>query len=80
MPPADCQIALTLAAIHTTTDLLSQTMVNIATYPEMFTALREEVIRVLSKHGLKKAALADLKLMDSFLKETQRMKPILIGE
>ncbi|KAM0499443.1 hypothetical protein ACHAP8_005599 [Fusarium lateritium] len=79
LPPADCQIALTLAAIHTTTDLLSQTMVDIATYPEMFTALREEIIRVLSEQGLKKTALADLKLMDSFLKETQRMKPILIG-
>ncbi|KAL6914656.1 hypothetical protein FSST1_012416 [Fusarium sambucinum] len=79
LPPADCQIALTLAAIHTTTDLLSQTMVNMATYPEMFTALREEIIRVLSEQGLKKTALADLKLMDSFLKETQRMKPILIG-
>jgi hypothetical protein len=29
---------------------------------------------------LKKSALADLKIMDSFLKETQRMKPILIGK
>lgn len=79
LPPADCQIALTLAAIHTTTDLLSQTMINIATYPEMFTVLREEIVRVLSVQGLKKSALADLKIMDSFLKETQRMKPILIG-
>ncbi|KAM0211496.1 hypothetical protein ACHAQD_010289 [Fusarium lateritium] len=77
--PAACQISLSLVAIHTTTDLLSETMLNIATYPELFQGMREEVIRVLSAQGLKKEALYNLKLMDSVFKETQRLKPILLS-
>lgn len=78
--PADCQISLSLVAIHTTTDLLSETMLNIASHPELFQPLREELVRVLTTEGLKKTALYNLKLMDSVFKETQRLKPIFIGE
>ncbi|CAN9459369.1 unnamed protein product, partial [Alternaria alternata] len=38
-------------------------------------ALREEIVRVLSSEGLTKGALANLKLMDSCLKESQRYRP-----
>ncbi|KAM0543466.1 hypothetical protein ACHAPJ_012264 [Fusarium lateritium] len=78
-PAADCQISLSLVANHTTTDLFSETMLNIAAHPELFEPLREEVIRVLGEHGLKKTGLYELKLMDSVLKETQRLKPILLA-
>lgn len=78
--PADVQISLSLVAIHTTTDLLSEAMINIGAHPELFQPMREEVIRVLSKEGLKKTALYELKLMDSVFKETQRLKPILLGK
>ncbi|KAK7746226.1 hypothetical protein SLS62_009442 [Diatrype stigma] len=76
--PAVTQIVLSLVAIHTTTDLVQQTMMRIAQNPELFGALREEVIRVLGAQGLKKTALYELKLMDSVLKETQRLKPVLL--
>lgn len=79
-PPADCQVTLSLVAIHTTTDLLASAMINIAKHPELFQPLREEVVRVLSAEGLKKTALYDLKLMDSVFKETQRLKPINLGK
>ncbi|KAG5757035.1 hypothetical protein H9Q72_014432 [Fusarium xylarioides] len=77
--PADVQIALSLVANHTTTDLFSEAMINIAAHPELFQLLREEVIRVLGEQGLTKTALYELKLMDSVLKETQRLKPILLA-
>lgn len=74
------QISLSLVAIHTTTDLLQQTMINIALHPELFQPLREEIINVLSEEGLKKTALYNLKLLDSVIKESQRLKPILLGK
>lgn len=73
------QNSLSLVAIHTTTDLLQQTMIRIAQNPELFQPLREEVVSVLKADGLKKTALYNLKLMDSVLKESQRLKPIIIG-
>lgn len=77
--PAVAQITLSIVAIHTTSDLLQMTMFSIARHPELFTPLREEVIRVLGSQGLTKQALYELKLMDSVIKEAQRMKPVLLG-
>ncbi|KAF4780806.1 cytochrome P450 [Colletotrichum scovillei] len=72
-------ISLSLVAIHTTTDLLTQTMIDLAEHPELVQPLRDELVRVLSAEGLKKTALYNLKLMDSVIKESQRMKPVLLS-
>ncbi|GKU15888.1 unnamed protein product [Fusarium langsethiae] len=77
--PAIAQISLSLVAIHTTTDLLTETVYNIALFPELFKPLREEIVSVLNTDGLKKTALYNLKLMDSVIKESQRLRPIIIG-
>lgn len=77
--PAVAQITLSIVAIHTTSDLLQTTMFSIARHPELFKPLREEAVRVLGSHGLTKQALYDLKLMDSVIKEAQRIKPVLLG-
>ncbi|KAF0317432.1 cytochrome p450 monooxygenase [Colletotrichum asianum] len=69
------QLTLSFAAIHTTTDLLAQTMLFLANQPELITPLREEVVQLLKAEGWRKTALYNMKLMDSALKETQRMKP-----
>ncbi|KAJ0340184.1 hypothetical protein COL922a_003616 [Colletotrichum nupharicola] len=53
-------------------------MVDLAQHPELFQPLREELVRVLGTEGLKKSALNNLKLMDSVLKESQRLKPALL--
>lgn len=74
--PATFQLALAAAAVHTTTDLISQTIVELLTHPELIQPLRDEIIEVLRIHGWTKAGLYNLKLMDSILKETQRVKPI----
>lgn len=73
--PAAAQLFLSFAAIHTSTDLLSQTMLCLANDPSQFVPLREEMIQVLSKEGWKKSALYNLKLLDSAIKEAQRVKP-----
>lgn len=77
--PAVFQICLSLVAIHTTTDLLHETMLQLAWHPELVQPLRDEVVRVLSAQGIQKTALSDLKLMDSVLKEVQRIKPVILG-
>ncbi|POS69004.1 cytochrome P450 [Diaporthe helianthi] len=77
--PAVESIALSLVAIHTTSDLLQIAMFSLARHQELFAPLREEVVRVLGSQGLTKQALQDLKLMDSVIKEAQRIKPILLS-
>ncbi|KAJ5042432.1 uncharacterized protein L3040_004981 [Drepanopeziza brunnea f. sp. 'multigermtubi'] len=72
----DVQLGLSVAAIHTTSDLLGQAVLNLGAHPEMVEPLRAEAVAVLQKHGWKKVALVELRILDSFLKETQRLKPI----
>ncbi|KAI1157449.1 cytochrome P450 [Nemania serpens] len=74
--PAVYQIGLSMAAIHTTSDLLNETLQNLVQRPELIDELRKEIIEVLKNEGMTKTALFNLKLMDSVLKETQRLKPI----
>ncbi|KZL75806.1 cytochrome p450 [Colletotrichum incanum] len=77
--PADSQISLAMVAIHPTTDQLTETMIQIARHPELFDALRREITTVLGKQGIQKTALHDLKLLDSVIKESQRLKPVSIA-
>ncbi|ORY63215.1 cytochrome P450 [Pseudomassariella vexata] len=69
------QLSLTLAAIHTTTEALSTAMLDICEFPETLPELRKEIVEVISEHGWAKTSLYKLKLMDSFLKESQRLSP-----
>lgn len=73
--PTDLQLGLSFAAIHTSTDLLCQTLLHLATRPGTIEALREEMLEVLPARGWAKSTLAQLKLLDSALKEAQRLKP-----
>jgi len=70
------QLVLSLAAIHTTTDLLCQTLGDIVQHPEIIQPLRDEAVAALSKEGWHKSALFKMTLLDSVLKESQRLKPI----
>ena len=67
------QLALSLAAIHTTSDLLSKCIVQLCDTPEIVKPLREEVIQVLRTDGWSKQTLYKLKLIDSFLEEIQQV-------
>ncbi|KAI2463503.1 cytochrome P450 [Annulohypoxylon bovei var. microspora] len=70
------QLSLTMAAIHTTTETSCSALLDICEYPDVAQQLREEIIQVIGEHGWAKTSLYKLKLMDSFLKEGQRFRPM----
>ncbi|KAF6813799.1 cytochrome p450 monooxygenase [Colletotrichum plurivorum] len=77
--PAISQLFLSTVAIHTTTDLLDQVLIDLAQNPEMIEPLRKEVMDVLSEGGWKKTSLYSMKLLDSVVKESQRLKPLQLA-
>ncbi|KAI8227055.1 Cytochrome P450 monooygenase 1 [Colletotrichum sp. SAR 10_77] len=74
---ADLQLGLSIASVHNTTDLLSQVVYDLAGDPEMVQRLREEAKQVIGESGWSKTSLYNLKLLDSVIKESMRIKPIL---
>ncbi|KAJ4252797.1 hypothetical protein NW762_010703 [Fusarium torreyae] len=72
---AASQLGLSLAAIHTTTDLLTQVLTRICQNPDILEPLREEMTSALREDGWNKTSLYKMKLLDSVIKESQRMKP-----
>lgn len=69
------QLVLSMAAIHTTGDLLSQVLYDICMHQDLVQPLRKEAIAVIGAKGWKRTSLYNLKLMDSVIKESQRLKP-----
>ncbi|KAI9151275.1 cytochrome p450 monooxygenase [Paramyrothecium foliicola] len=74
--PIVFQLALSTVAIHTTSNLLTLTLLKLAESPEFIIPLREEIIDVLKTGGWSKTALFNMKLLDSAIKETQCLMPI----
>lgn len=77
--PTVAQLTLSFAAIHTTTELVSQVMTDISRNPEILTEVRREMVQVLRESGWKKTSLYNMKLLDSVIKESLRLKPTSIG-
>jgi cytochrome P450 monooxygenase-2 len=71
--PAMFQMILSTAAIHTTIDLANETILRLAQDQELVRELRREIVDVLQADGWKKTSLYNLKLLDSVLKESQRL-------
>jgi len=67
------QLSLTFAAIHTTSDMVSKTLYYLAADPLLRQAIREEIIDALTTQGWKKSVVTGLKLLDSMMKEIQRL-------
>ncbi|KAJ2919184.1 hypothetical protein MD484_g1225, partial [Candolleomyces efflorescens] len=61
------------AAIHTTSNSLSDVLFHLAAYPEYVKPLREEIENVTREHGWTKEAMVRLHKLDSFMKEVGRM-------
>lgn len=74
------QLFLSFAAIHTTTETITGCLFDISYYPHIVQPLREEIIEVLGVDGWSRTALHKLKLMDSFMKESQRRHAIGTSE
>lgn len=73
------QLLMAQAMIHGTADLTTQTIFDIAERPELVEELRAEILSVIGKEGFTVASLNNLKLMDSVIKESQRLKPMFLG-
>jgi len=71
----DLQLLLSFAAIHTTTNMAGLALGRLAQDPYLVTLLREEMISVLKADGLNKNSIYNLRLLDSMLKEVQRIAP-----
>lgn len=78
--PVTAQVMMSLAAIHTLSDALTQVLHDLCEHPEVMQRLREEIGSVVHEHGWQKSTLYNLKLMDSVLKESQRLKPAALGK
>ncbi|KAF7125610.1 hypothetical protein CNMCM5793_001849 [Aspergillus hiratsukae] len=74
--PVVAQLILAQAAIETTTDLLTQVILNLSQHPELTGPLREEATKIIREGGWRKSSLYGMKLLDSVLKESQRLKPL----
>ncbi|KAI5923975.1 cytochrome P450 [Camillea tinctor] len=74
--PANFQLCLSVVAIHTSSDLMQQVILDLAENPQFIEPIREEIVKVLRAEGWKKTALYNMKLLDSAIKESQRRKPI----
>lgn len=72
---------LIVATIHNMSHVLTNVVYDIAAHPDLIAPLREEIESTLDRHkGITKAALAEMKLLDSVLRETLRMNPVSISE
>ncbi|CAG8192242.1 unnamed protein product [Penicillium salamii] len=74
--PVIVQLALAVTGMHTTTDMLAQLLYDLDGKDDLIKALREEVVTVIQREGLTVSSLSNMRLMDSCLKESQRLKPV----
>ncbi|KAI6360942.1 hypothetical protein MCOR25_006589 [Pyricularia grisea] len=70
------QQAIAATGNHTSSDFTTKFVLILAQHPDVVQEIREEIVKVLGAEGLTKAALANLKLLDSAMKETQRLQPL----
>lgn len=77
--PAATQLAFAISALHTTTELLKQTILDICTHPELIQPIRDEIKNAIAESGWTTAGLFKMRLLDSVVKESQRLKPGTLG-
>nr|BAK09398.1 cytochrome P450 [Postia placenta] len=65
-------LSVNIAAIHTTSIAFTNALYLLAAHPEFAPLLRAEIEGVVAKEGWTKAAMNDMRRLDSFLKETLR--------
>lgn len=77
---AHVQLAFSMASVHTTSDLLASLLLRLCRSPEWVQPLREEVEQAAAGGWGEKTSLYKMKLADSILRETQRVKPLGVCE
>lgn len=74
------QLSLITAGVHITSEEMAKCILQLCDRPEFIKPLREEIVSVLKEFGWTKTALYKLRLMDSFLKEVQRIDGFFVGK
>ncbi|KFA45462.1 hypothetical protein S40293_10179 [Stachybotrys chartarum IBT 40293] len=69
-------LTFAIAGVFSSTDTLTQIIYDLCDQPQLVEDLRKEIVSVVSENCWDKKTLYQLKLMDSVMKETQRLKPI----
>ncbi|KAF9231273.1 cytochrome P450 [Melanogaster broomeanus] len=67
-------LAINFAATQTSSNIVTQTLYNLAANPQYIQPLREEVESVVESEGWSKAALEKMSKIDSFIRESQRIE------
>lgn len=69
----DIQLSLAMAALFTTSELFRQVLIHVASHPDIIEPLRMEASEQIDKHGVTVAATNNMLLLDSVMKESQRL-------
>ncbi|KAI1843488.1 hypothetical protein JX266_010314 [Neoarthrinium moseri] len=77
--PSAAQIMMAIAANFSGSDSLSTLMIFLCQEPQLVEDMRKEIISVMTESKWNKSTLYKLRLMDSVLKESQRMKPAAVA-
>lgn len=73
------QLRLTAVSVLTTSDMVEKVLARICEHPELIQPLREEVISAFESSGLHHKSLLKLTLMESVMKESQRLEPATLS-
>jgi hypothetical protein len=73
------QLRLTAVSVLTTSDMVEKVLARICEHPELIQPLREEVVSVFESSGLHHKSLLKLTLMESVMKESQRLEPATLS-
>ncbi|EKM60012.1 uncharacterized protein PHACADRAFT_192410 [Phanerochaete carnosa HHB-10118-sp] len=71
-----CLLMVCFAAIHTSSMSFTHALYRLAVHPEHLQLLREEVEAIVTEDSWSKGSLQKMRKIDSFLKESQRVKGI----
>ena len=78
---ADIQLKMSFAALHTSAATPMQLIYDLCSMPEYVNELREEIESALTTRSpFDKQTLVQLPKLDSFMKESQRFNPLLLGK
>ncbi|KAK7923681.1 cytochrome P450 [Apiospora marii] len=77
--PGDLQLSLAMAALFTTTEMFRQVLIEVARHPQLIEPLRSELSQQISAQGISVAAANNMVMMDSVMKESQRMSASLVA-
>ena len=78
---ADIQLKMSFAALHTSAATPMQLIYDLCSMPEYIDGLREEIESVLATRSpIDRQTLSQLPKLDSFMKESQRFNPLLLGQ